>query len=241
MNSEPRSLAVLIDGENMQQLPCIESVLAEAARHGTVTIRRIYGDWKRHEMSIWKRCLRSHEIELMPQFDYPSGNNSADIVLIIDAMDILRSREVNGFCIVASDGHYTGLAMRIRRAGMFVAGIGSASTTSQSLQEACNVFRYVEELPRPAKSDRLSGISSGWKEAVKKAIRGFAPEDDWVLLSVVKENIIREIDPAFDPRFYCHTKPKPLIMSCPEEFETAEGWDIGKPPGYYVRIRPAQQ
>ena len=238
MNSESRSLAVLIDGENTQHLPFIERVLAEAATHGTVTTRRIYGDWTSPEMSIWEKCLHSHGIETKQRFDYPDGSNAADITLIIDAMDMLHTGKVNGFCIVASDSHYTGLAMRIHRAKMFVVGIGSISNTSPSLQRECDVFRYVEELPRP---DHPSGATSGWKETVKEAISMSAPEDGWVLLSVVIDNIRREIDPDFDPRTYCYTKKRLLIESCPEEFETAEGWDIGKPSGYHVRIRPARQ
>lgn len=116
VNSGTRLIAMLVDGDYAQP-SLIEHVLAETAKYGVVTTRRIYGDWTTPQMSGWKQHLHSHAAQLVQQFRYTVGKNSTDSALIIDAMDLLHARTVGGFCIVSSDSDYTRLATRIREEG----------------------------------------------------------------------------------------------------------------------------
>lgn len=236
MSNKQRSLAVLIDGENTQQFQYIERVLAEAAKHGKVIIRRIYGNWQ--EPSAWAKCFKLHGVKPIQRPVYKNDQDAADIAMIMDAVDISNSGKVDGFCLAVSDGHFTGLAMHLRKKNMFVVVVGSEQVMSNSLKEECDVLRYVEDLPPSTDSD---SPSSCWKRMVRKAIRMSASDGEWVLLSVVVENILREIEPAFDSHDYCYTQPKTLVESSRDEFETDDGENIGKSPGYYVRLKPAQQ
>ena len=211
MNQKPRRLAVLIDGDFVEP-ELLGRVLAEASRHGTLDIRRIYGN--REKLSDWKECIRRHGIEPVP--NYASGRNAADITLIIDAMDMLNSGRVDGFCIVASDNHFAGLTSRIHKEGIFVVGIGSSDKPPSSFKSACDGFRYVEDLPPSPNPDPVAQEAlSGWKEAVKAAIRMSAPDGDWALLSTVGNNL-KETGSALDPHAYCHGQLLSLIGSCPE-------------------------
>ena len=123
MVGDSRPLAVLIDGDNAQPSQ-IEHILVETAKYGIATTRRIYGDWTTPQMSGWKDSLHSYAVQPIQQFRYTVGKNSTDSAMIIDAMDILHSGAVEGFCIVSSDSDYTRLATRIREQGLFVMGIG---------------------------------------------------------------------------------------------------------------------
>ena len=211
MSPEPRRLAVLIDGDFVEP-ELLGRVLAEASRHGTLNIRRIYGN--REKLSDWKECIRRHGIEPVP--NYASGGNAADITLIIDTMDMLNSGRVDGFCIVASDNHFAGLASRIHKEGIFVVGIGSSDKPPSSFKGACDDFRYVEDLPPSPNPDPVAQEAlAGWKEAVKEAVRMSAREDGWALLSDVG-NKLKGIGHDFDYRVYCHGDLLPLVKSCPE-------------------------
>ena len=144
MNGEQRAIALLTDGENAQP-KLIDGVLAESAKYGEITTRRIYGDWTTPQMSSWKGCLHSYAIQPIQQFRYTTGKNATDSALIIDAMDLLHQGTVGGFCIVSSDSDYTRLAMRIREQGLFVMGIGR-SDTPKAFTNACHVFVHTENL-----------------------------------------------------------------------------------------------
>ncbi|MDR3182054.1 MAG: NYN domain-containing protein, partial [Planctomycetaceae bacterium] len=122
-----RKIAVLIDGDNAES-KLIEHILDAAGKHGTTTIKRAYGDWSEPQLKSWREKLNAYAIRPIQKFAYTKGKNSTDSELIIDAMDILHSRLVDGFCIVSSDSDYTGLANRIREAGMFIMGIGRSKT-----------------------------------------------------------------------------------------------------------------
>ena len=139
-----RKIALLIDGDNAQPT-LISDILAEVGKYGLITIRRIYGDWTTVNMAGWKKVLHENAIQPVQQFRYTVGKNATDSALIIDAMDILHGRLVDGFCIVSSDSDYTRLATRIREAGYFVMGIGKRSTPKAFIN-ACNVFIYTENL-----------------------------------------------------------------------------------------------
>lgn len=145
MTDNNNKMALLIDGDNAQA-KFIEAILAEASRHGKVTIRRIYGDWTNTNLGSWKDELSKHAIRPMQKFAFSYGKNSTDTAMIIDAMDILHGKQISGFCIASSDSDYTGLAQRIREEGIFVMGIGSAKSTNYAFVNACDLFVYTENL-----------------------------------------------------------------------------------------------
>ncbi len=149
------NIALLIDGDNAQP-KLLDNVLEEASKRGVVTIRRIYGDWTKPEMKTWKLYLNTNAIQPFQQFRYTTGKNSTDSSLIIDAMDILHSNLVDGFCIVSSDSDYTRLATRIRESGMFVMGIGEKKTP-EPFVKACELFIYTENLDV---NDEIAGIKT---------------------------------------------------------------------------------
>jgi uncharacterized LabA/DUF88 family protein len=142
-NSE-RRIAMLIDGDNAQH-SLLKQMFEEVSRYGEVTIRRAYGDWTQPNLSNWRPVMLAHAIQPIQQWRYTIGKNVTDSTLIIDAMDILYSGTVQGFCVVSSDSDYTRLCMRIRESGLFVMGIGRENTP-EAFIKACNVFVYVENL-----------------------------------------------------------------------------------------------
>lgn len=144
MNNSIFNIAVLIDGDNAQA-KIIKEIIEEVSKYGKVTIRRIYGDWTTPQMNSWKDILNNYSINPIQKFNYTTGKNSTDSSLIIDAMDIMHSRGVQGFCIVSSDSDYTGLAKRIREEGLFVMGIGRKSTPI-AFVNSCEIFTFTENL-----------------------------------------------------------------------------------------------
>src|ERR1043165_3478793 len=147
-NSRELRLAVLIDADNVPYSN-IKGMLEEMAKYGTLTFKRIYADWTKPTVSGWKSVLLENAITPVQQYSYTSGKNSSDSALIIDAMDILYSGKVDGFCIVSSDSDFTRLAIRLREAGMKVIGIGAKKTPNPFIV-ACDKFIYIEILkPEP--------------------------------------------------------------------------------------------
>src|SRR5699024_6154023 len=144
MDKNNNNIAMLIDGDNAQP-KLLEYILEEASKYGKVTIRRIYGDWTHPGMNGWKNLLNDLSFTPIQKFSYTTGKNSTDSSLIIDAMDILNDKTVDGFCIVSSDSDYTGLAKRIREEGVFVMGIGEKKTPNAFVQ-SCEIFTYSENL-----------------------------------------------------------------------------------------------
>src|SRR6478609_7255249 len=138
-------LAVLIDADNVPYSN-IKGVMEEIAKYGTPTFKRIYGDWTKPTVSGWKSVLLENAIIPIQQYSYTSGKNSSDSALIIDAMDILYSGKVDGFCIISSDSDFTRLATRLREAGMKVFGIGQKKTPNPFMV-ACDKFIYMEIIP----------------------------------------------------------------------------------------------
>ncbi len=144
MNENKFNIAVLIDGDNAPA-KLIKEILEEVSKYGKATIRRIYGDWTTPHMNRWKDLINQHSINPIQKFSYTTGKNSTDSSLIIDAMDILHSGSVDGFCIVSSDSDYTGLAKRIREEGLFVMGIGQRLTPT-AFVKSCEIFTFCENL-----------------------------------------------------------------------------------------------
>src|SRR5690242_20062726 len=142
-------IAMLIDGDNAQA-GLLAQMLVEAGRQGQVTLRRIYGDWTTANMNSWKDTLNFHAFQPIQQFRYTIGKNATDSAMIIDAMDILHSGVVDGFCLVSSDSDYTRLATRIRETGIFVMGIGEKKTP-KAFVNACDLFVYTENLVQEKK------------------------------------------------------------------------------------------
>lgn len=203
-------IALLVDGDNAQA-KFIKPIIEEVSKYGKVTIRRIYGDWTTTHMSSWKQILNDTSFTPIQKFSYTTGKNSTDSALIIDAMDILHSEMVDGFCIVSSDSDYTGLAKRIREEGLFVMGIG-VKTTPTAFVQSCEVFTFVETIVA-VQEDNISNKSTLKAtvkqtqaaksrvnlDLVRKAVEMSTNESDQAYIATVGYNL-RKIDPSFDPR-----------------------------------------
>ena len=136
--------AVLIDADNVSD-KYIKIILDEISNDGIATYKRIYGDWTKPALVSWKSVLLDNSILPIQQYNYTTGKNSTDSAMIIDAMDILYSGQVDGFCIVSSDSDFTRLAARLRESGMIVVGMGERKTP-KSFISACNRFKYLDIL-----------------------------------------------------------------------------------------------
>src|SRR4051794_18620687 len=144
-------VAVLIDCDNISHR-WAQAILGETAKHGTLGIKRGYGDWASDHLKNWRPELAMHAIQPVQQFAYSTGKNSTDFALVIDAMDLLYSGSVDAFCIVSSDSDFTRLAMRLRESGKRVYGIGARKTPA-AFQNACDRFTYLEVLRAEEEAD----------------------------------------------------------------------------------------
>jgi uncharacterized LabA/DUF88 family protein len=230
--------AVLIDADNIPYSN-VKGMLEEIAKYGTPTFKRIYGDWTRPTISGWKSVLLENAITPVQQYGYTKGKNSTDSALIIDAMDILYSGKVDGFCIVSSDSDFTRLATRLREAGMKVIGIGERKTPHPFIV-ACDKFIYLEiirssvSVPEPAPEVRRKGkvvVKKKKAEAappetpaiivkrlIASSINDLADENGWAYLGDVG-NLILKKQPDFDPRNFGFPKLTPLIKSLDFEID----------------------
>ena len=209
MSYDPKHIAVLIDGDNAY-LEYLERVTVEASKHGTVAARHVYGS--REKLDSWMECIRRHGFEPT----YAEGQNVADKALADDATKMLRSKEVDRFCIVTSDNDFVELAKCLRKEGAVVVGIGASDKDVSPFKRACNDFTHFEELPPP--DDPYPAIREfvhDWEEAVKEAVRTRAREDGWAFLSDVG-NRLKDVGYDLDPSAHCHGGPMSLIGSCPE-------------------------
>jgi len=221
-----RRVAILIDGDNAQA-SLIEQILVEAGKYGNATIRRVYGDWTTPNMSSWKDILNIHAFQPIQQFRYTVGKNATDSAMIIDAMDILHSDQVDGFCLVSSDSDYTRLATRIRESGLLVVGIGEKKTP-RAFVSACNVFIYTENLSRRSRAgdsgtrkarNHLSSQERELVDMISQAMDMVGPDDDgWTRLSEVG-TALRRIDPGFDPRTYGFRQLSQLVKGHSSQYE----------------------
>jgi uncharacterized protein (TIGR00288 family) len=237
-------VAVLIDCDNISH-QWTGAILAEVARHGTLGIKRGYGDWTSDHLKNWRPELATYAIQPVQQFAYTVGKNSTDFALVIDAMDLLYSGTVDAFCIVSSDSDFTRLAMRLRESGRRVFGIGARKTPS-AFQNACDQFTYVEVLvgeqsSTPADASRSKGSAA--KATAKKAVKKAAPTKKAaskstqspvqqltaLLLPAVEANAkddgwaalgavgsyVVNTNPTFDPRNYGYSKLSMLVADLP--------------------------
>jgi uncharacterized LabA/DUF88 family protein len=240
-------LAVLIDGDNIPSA-YVKDMIEEIAKYGNPTIKRIYGDWTNPRLGKWKTLLLENAITPIQQYGYTAGKNATDSAMIIDAMDILYSGDVDGFCLVSSDSDFTRLATRLREAGMQVYGIGEKKTPNPFIV-ACDKFIYLEILkkqPEGGVTDNVSSKTTG-KEEVDKitqkdikliaaTIEDVADEDGWAFLGDVG-SLLQKKQPNFDSRNYGFQKLTPLISSL-GNFEIERREDTrGRKKLIYVKIR----
>lgn len=217
------NIAVLIDGDNAQP-KLIQAIIEEVSKYGKATIRRIYGDWTIPQMNGWKDVINQHSFSPVQKFAYTSGKNSTDSSLIIDAMDILHGKNVDGFCIVSSDSDYTGLAKRIREGGIFVMGIGQKKTPVAFVQ-SCEIFTYTENISAPVEEDSEEPVQEKAVKAVKKptintkvidkAFDISINEDEEAYIANIGSNL-RKIDPSFDPRAFGFKTLTQLFANLPK-------------------------
>jgi uncharacterized LabA/DUF88 family protein len=215
------NLAVLIDGDNIPS-GSVKEMMEEIAKYGNPTIKRIYGDWTKPHLSKWKHILLENAITPIQQYGYTSGKNATDSAMIIDAMDILYSAKVNGFCIVSSDSDFTRLATRLREAGMQVIGIGEKKTPNPFIV-ACDKFIYIEILKNTSKIADSDNKKTEDKTSVDKitakdinliatSIDDLSDDDGWAFLGDVG-SLLQKKQPNFDPRNFGFPKLTPLIKS----------------------------
>ncbi|MBU1052711.1 MAG: NYN domain-containing protein [Proteobacteria bacterium] len=234
-------LAVLIDADNAQAA-VIESLLAEIARFGEATVKRIYGDFTAPTSASWKKVLQRYAIKPVQQFAYTTGKNATDSTLIIDAMDLLYTRRFDGFCLITSDSDFTGLAMRLREEGLTVLGFGEKKTP-EAFRNACHKFVFTEVLRPRIKNDPVS-LSGKDENENKPMITHTLPEttepaqkfpkkfvltaleqstDDagWAQLGTFG-SYLTKLQPDFDSRLYGYKKLSDLVRAKKDLFMTEE-------------------
>lgn len=240
-------LAVLIDADNVPYSN-IKEMLEEIAKYGTPTFKRIYADWTKPTVSGWKSVLLESAITPVQQYSYTTGKNATNSAMIIDAMDILYSGRVDGFCIVSSDSDFTRLAIRLREAGMKVFGIGEKKTPVPFIS-ACDKFIYIEILkaeeaptkqpapkkiktkkaPKPAtpevvevktEIEPIEQVNSDLLKLIEDSINDLADEEGWAFLGDLG-NLILKRQPDFNSRNYGFKKLVPLIKNL-EKFDIDE-------------------
>jgi uncharacterized protein (TIGR00288 family) len=238
-------LAVLIDGDNIPSA-YLKEMMEEIAKYGNPTIKRIYGDWTKPNLAKWKNLLLENAITPIQQYGYTSGKNATDSSMIIDAMDILYSEKVDGFCLVSSDSDFTRLATRLREAGMKVIGIGEKKTPNPFIV-ACDKFIYIEILKNQLDSSDTDAKGSKSKSNVDKitsreiklissTISDLADDEGWAFMGDVG-NLLQKKQPNFDSRNYGFEKLTPLINSIDKfEIEQRES-PKGRYKLIYVKIK----
>jgi hypothetical protein len=240
-------LAVLIDADNAQAA-VIEGLLAEIARFGEATVKRIYGDFTAPTSASWKKVLQKYAIKPVQQFAYTTGKNATDSTLIIDAMDLLYTRNFDGFCLVTSDSDFTGLAMRIREEGLTVLGFGEKKTP-EAFRNACHKFLFTEVLrpsavmdvasqpQKPGKSRKAPSSNPGEhaetrpefpKAFVLDALEESIDDEGWAHLGTFG-SYLNKLQPDFDSRVYGYKKLSDLVKAEKELFITEERQLPGSP------------
>ena len=213
-------IALLIDADNAPA-DKIDEILTELSTLGEINVRRAYGNWKSPHLKSWEAVLHEYAIRPIQQFAYSSGKNASDMAMVIDAMDLLYARNLDGFAIVSSDADFTPLVMRLLTDGMKVYGFGEKKTPSPFVN-ACSKFTYVEALGRPAADSEQSGSTTP-KDAqelrndarlvqmLRSAVDAGSGDDGWTRLDVVGSQIGNQA--SFDPRNYGYRKLSDLVKA----------------------------
>jgi len=212
-----KNLAVLIDADNAQA-SIVPGLFVEIAKYGTASVKRIYGDWTNPNLKTWKDILIEYAIQPIQQFGYTKGKNATDSAMIIDAMDLLYTEKLGGFCIVSSDSDFTRLASRIREEGLIVIGFGE-SKTPQSFVSSCDKFVYTEILRKDTTSPATTKIGTRklkgdtkLVQILRNAVNNSTDESGWAYLGTVGQYISKTA-PDFDPRTYGYTKLVDLMKA----------------------------
>ena len=250
MSNEKR-FAVLIDADNISD-KYVKLIFDEISNDGVVTYKRIYGDWTKPNLASWKTILLDFSITPIQQYGYTTGKNSTDSAMIIDAMDILYSHNVEGFCLVTSDSDFTRLASRLRESGMQVVGMGEKKTPPPFIA-ACNKFKYLDLLAHALadetgvlKEAEISVLVKGKEAAfpdragiiqeVKRITEEISDDDGWAFMGDIG-NVLSKRYPDFDTRNYGYKKLTPFLSST-KEFEIdprrSKGSNIKL---YFVKIK----
>jgi uncharacterized protein (TIGR00288 family) len=228
------NIALLIDADNSPASK-IEEILDELANYGVINIRRAYGNWKSPHLKGWEAVLHDYAIQPMQQFAYTKGKGATDAAMIIDAMDLLYTKSLNGFCLVSSDSDFTPLVMRIRANGLKVFGFGEKKTP-EPFVNACSKFLYLENLgspesvavqeiqtaetvtapaaPRPATEKMGAKELRGNTRLVnmlRKAVEASADDEGWAGLGAIGQHISKQA--SFDSRNFGYTKLKDLFQA----------------------------
>ncbi len=238
-------LAVLVDADNTQAV-IVEGLLAEIAKYGIASVKRIYGDWTSTNLRSWKDKLLEYAIQPVQQFSYTSGKNATDSAMIIDAMDLLYTENLDGFCVVSSDSDFTRLAARLREDGKLVIGFGQRKTPKPFVA-ACDKFVYTEilretdgevrdgkETPRVSTPDLR--MDKKVENLLRSAVEDAADEFGWAYLGAVGTYIANR-QPEFDPRNFGYRKLADLIKASGQFDidERANPMDPGKQ--VYLRLK----
>ena len=233
MEKTPK-LAVLIDADNAQP-SIIDALLAEIAKYGTASVKRIYGDWTLPQLKGWKEVLLTHSIQPIQQFGYTTGKNATDSAMIIDAMDLLYTGKFDGFCIVSSDSDFTRLASRIRESGVNVYGFGERKTPKPFVS-ACDKFIYTENLRKDAAAEQPEVDVTKARKLIaqlRDAVEDAADDSGWANLGTVGQ-LIANKHPDFDPRTYGFKKLGELIRAT-EAFEFKDEDPLTNKRGIFIR------
>ncbi|WP_329431109.1 NYN domain-containing protein (plasmid) [Streptosporangium sp. NBC_01495] len=233
-------LAVLVDADNVSA-SVADSLMAEVAKYGTAHVKRAYGDWTGTGLRGWKEHLLAQSIQPMQQFAYTTGKNATDAALVIDAMDLLYSDRLDGFCLVSSDSDFTRLAQRLRESGLTVYGFGERKTPKPFVA-ACDKFIYLENLTGPA--DTAAGPAAPTPAAglkgdtalvnlLRNAVEADSDDDGWARLANVGNSITKQ-RPDFDSRTYGYGKLSEL-MAATTLFDVDRRSSTGKATMIYVR------
>jgi len=240
------SIAVLIDADNVSG-KYIKYILDEISNHGTPTIKRIYGDWTKPDLASWKGLLLDYSISPIQQYGYTTGKNATDAALIIDAMDLLYTSDVDGFCIVSSDSDFTRLAARLREAGKYIMGMGEKKTPKPFIS-ACSIFKYLEVLSKDTDDDKSSDKGNKNKEksdfadkkelikTISMIVDDCSNEEGWAFLGEVGTRINKRY-PDFDVRNYGHRKLTPLVISLKAFDLQKQRTSNPRSSRYYIKIK----
>lgn len=249
--AEDTKLAVLIDADNISS-EHVKEMMQEIAKYGDPTIKRIYGDWTNPRVKKWKKVLLAHAITPIQQYGYTQGKNATDSAMIIDAMDILYSNKVDGFCLVSSDSDFTRLATRLREAGKKVYGLGEQKTPEPFIV-ACDKFIYLEILGGQDGDDEEQDNTSSTREKksrkrqfanitpkvirlITNTISDLADDDGWAFLGDVG-SLLQKKQPNFDSRNYGFQKLTPMMKSIDKIEIDRRHIQGGKRTLIYVRVK----
>ncbi len=242
-----RRFAVLIDADNVSE-KYIKFILDELSNDGIATYKRIYGDWTSTRLTSWKGALLDNSVSPMQQYAYTSGKNATDSAMIIDAMDILYTGSVDGFCLVSSDSDFTRLAVRLREAGMYVIGMGEKKTPKPFIA-ACDKFTYLEVISGGAAADAAPNSVTAKKKSaagaadlkainteIKQIVKDISDDDGWAQLGMIG-TILTKRSPDFDVRNYGYSKLTLLIKALGDYEISGVRNDDNSAKVVYVRIK----